>query len=89
MISPIPQLFLYDFPLEITTEMSRIYNQSLCSISNMNPDKLSALGTVPLAILIKAAEVLKEAMNIGVKGSHYRTWNRPTYVVRCFFQTIF
>ena len=33
MISPIPQLFLYDFPLEICTEMSRVYNQSLCSIS--------------------------------------------------------
>ena len=37
MISAIPQLFLYDFPLDITTEMSRIYNQSLAQSSSYEP----------------------------------------------------
>ena len=69
MISAIPQLFLYDFPLDITTEMSRIYNQSLAQLIAMNPDKLSAVGTVPLAHPVKAAEVLNEAMNMGLKGA--------------------
>src|SRR2546429_5752035 len=49
MISPIPQLFLYDFPLEITTEISRVYNQSLTHLISKTPEKLSAVGTVPLA----------------------------------------
>ena len=51
MISPIPQLFLYDFPLEISTELSRVYNQSLSHLVKESQEKLSALGTVPLAIL--------------------------------------
>ena len=48
MISPIPQLFLYDFPLEISTEISRVYNQSLAQLVKETPEKLSAVGTVPL-----------------------------------------
>ncbi|KAA9011181.1 amidohydrolase family protein [Niallia endozanthoxylica] len=69
MISAIPQLFLYDFPLDITKEMSRIYNQSLAQLIAANPGKLSAVGTVPLAHPNQAAEVLNEAMNIGLKGA--------------------
>ena len=69
MISAIPQLFLYDFPVDVTTEMSRIYNQSLAQLITMNPDKLSAAGTVPLANPVKAAEVLNEAMGMGLKGA--------------------
>ena len=49
--------------------MSRIYNQSLAHLITMNPDKLSAVGTVPLAHPDKAAEVLNEAMNMGLKGA--------------------
>ena len=69
MISAIPQLFLYDFPVDIATELSRIYNQSLAHLITMNPDKFSAVGTVPLAHPEKAAEVLNEAMNMGLKGA--------------------
>jgi len=69
MVSPIPQLFLYDFPVEITTEMSRVYNHSLSQLTKQTPDKLSAVGTVPLAHPNQAAEVLREAMNIGLKGA--------------------
>ena len=59
MISPIPQLFLYDFPLDITTEMSRIYNRSLVNLIKKTPEKLSAVGTVPLAHPDQAALVFK------------------------------
>ena len=69
MISAIPQLFLYDFPVDIATELSRVYNQSLAHLITMNPDKCSAVGTVPLAHPEKAAEVLNEAMNMGLKGA--------------------
>ena len=69
MISPIPQLFLYDFPVEITTDISRVYNQSLAQLIKMTPEKLSAVGTVPLAHPDKAAQVLNEAMNMGLKGA--------------------
>ena len=89
MISAIPQLFLYDFPVEVTTEMSRIYNQSLAKLVARQPDKLSAVGTVPLSHPVKAAEVLQEAMSMGLKGCDYRTWHRPTYAVRQLFPTIF
>ena len=69
ILSPIPQLFLYEFPEEITTEMSRVYNRSLAQLSNNQPDKFSALGTVPLAHPEKAAEILNEAMQQGLKGA--------------------
>ena len=69
MISPIPQLFMYDFPLEIGTDISRVYNQSLAQLVKETPEKLSAVGTVPLADPDKAAQILNEAMNMGLKGA--------------------
>ena len=35
----------------------------------MIPEKLSAVGTVPLADPDKAAQILNEAMNMGLKGA--------------------
>ena len=69
MISPIPQLFMYDFPLEISTDISRVYNQSLAQLVKHTSEKRSAVGTVPLAHPVKAAQVLNEAMNMGLKGA--------------------
>lgn len=69
VISPIPQLFMYDFPKEITSEVSSVYNQSLANWANIIPDKISALGTVPLNNPSKAAIILNEAMNKGLKGA--------------------
>ena len=60
---------MYDFPLEITTEISRVYNQSLAHLMKETPEKLSAVGTVPLTNPDKAAQVLNEAMNMGLKGA--------------------
>ena len=89
MISPIPQLFLYDFPLEICTELSRVYNQSLSHLVKESQGKLSALGTVPLTNPIKAAQILKEAMNSGLKGAIIGPGLGKQMLSDCFFKPFF
>lgn len=69
MISPIPQLFLYDFPTDICKDLSRVYNQSLVKLVKESAGKLSALGTVPLSNPIHGAMVLNEAVNQGLRGA--------------------
>ncbi|KPH74385.1 amidohydrolase family protein [Oceanobacillus caeni] len=69
VLSPIPQLFMYDFSPEITTEVSQIYNSSLAEIVDHSPDRFSALGTVPLTAPKRAATILNEAMKQGLKGA--------------------
>ncbi|MBT2721162.1 amidohydrolase family protein [Bacillus sp. ISL-46] len=68
VISPIPQLFLYDFPDEVSTDISNVYNCALATWSKSAPEKISALGTIPLTNPDKAAQVLCTAMNLGLKG---------------------
>jgi aminocarboxymuconate-semialdehyde decarboxylase len=89
MISPIPQLFLYDFPLDVTIEISRVYNQALASLSKKVPEKLSALGTIPLAHPEQAAQVLGEAMNNGLKGAIIGPGLGQQMLSDSFFQPIF
>lgn len=69
VVSPIPQLFMYEFPEEITSEISGVYNQSLADWVNSSPKNLSALATVPLNNPDKAAQMLNKAMSIGLKGA--------------------
>ncbi|WP_044747542.1 amidohydrolase family protein [Bacillus alveayuensis] len=69
VISPIPQLFMYDFPEEITYELSTVYNDSLVKLVQFFPAKLSALATVPLNNPNQAAQVLNDAMKCGLKGA--------------------
>jgi aminocarboxymuconate-semialdehyde decarboxylase len=69
VVSPIPQLFLYDFPFEITRELVSVYNQSLANWVCTHPKQLSALGTVSLNHPEIAAKELRDAMNSGLKGA--------------------
>ncbi|MFC0557635.1 amidohydrolase family protein [Halalkalibacter alkalisediminis] len=69
IVSPIPQLFLYEFSSEITSELATVYNQSLAKWCHSNIDCLSALGTVSLNDPALAARDLIEAMNAGLKGA--------------------
>eukprot|EP00130_Batrachochytrium_dendrobatidis_P008544 XP_006683419.1 hypothetical protein BATDEDRAFT_15131 [Batrachochytrium dendrobatidis JAM81] len=69
VLSPIPQLFMYDFSTDITTEISQIYNSALAKIVQGSLGSFSALATVPLNDPKKAAIVLKDAMNKGLKGA--------------------
>ncbi|MEH7247813.1 amidohydrolase family protein [Neobacillus niacini] len=69
LISPLPQLFLYDFDPEITKELSAVYNQSLGhQIQNLS-NHYFGLGTVPLNHPEQAAKELKAAMSLGLKGA--------------------
>ena len=69
--------------------MSRVYNQSLAQLMKSQSRKTISIGTVPLAHPDKAAQVLNEAMNIGLKGAIIGPGIRSTYAFRSFFQTIF
>ncbi|KHF37839.1 amidohydrolase family protein [Halalkalibacter okhensis] len=69
IVSPIPQLFLYDFPAEITSELASVYNQSLAKWSHSNSQQLSALATVSLNQPELAARDLQDAMTAGLKGA--------------------
>ncbi|WP_071394029.1 amidohydrolase family protein [Bacillus tuaregi] len=89
LVSPIPQLFLYDFPLEISTEMSKVYNQSLANLVKESNGKLSALGTIPLTSPLKAAEILREAMSLGLKGAIIGPGLGQQLLSDAFFQPFF
>lgn len=69
LVSPIPQLFMYDFSAEITSELSQVYNRSLANWADRETEKISGLATVPLNSPVKAAGLLNEAMKLGLKGA--------------------
>lgn len=68
-VSPVPQLFLYDFPIEIAKDICSVYNSALFDWVKSSPDRLSALATVPLNSPEAAAEELRNAMQHGLKGA--------------------
>ncbi|WP_134704207.1 amidohydrolase family protein [Ammoniphilus sp. YIM 78166] len=69
LVSPIPQLFMYDFPADLTSEVSTVYNRALAQWVREHPSQLSALATIPLNHPEQAAKELREAMNLGLKGA--------------------
>lgn len=69
VVSPIPQLFMYEFNSDITSEISSVYNQALADWVQSSPNNLSALATVPLNDPDKAAQMLNQAMSRGLKGA--------------------
>jgi predicted TIM-barrel fold metal-dependent hydrolase len=69
IVSPVPQLFLYNFPPEITADLARIYNYSLANWAKKHSSRLSALATIPLNHPEKAVEELAYAMNTGMVGA--------------------
>lgn len=69
VLSPVPQLFMYDLDPVITEEAATIYNANLAHMVYSSPECFSALGTVPLNHPEKAANVLQKAMGLGLKGA--------------------
>jgi aminocarboxymuconate-semialdehyde decarboxylase len=69
LVSPIPQLFLYEFDEEITSDLADVYNHALAKWVQTSGGRLSALATVPLNHPARAAEALKKAMGQGLKGA--------------------
>ena len=69
LVSPVPQLFLYDLAEEITDEMAGVYNRALSNWIKKESRRLSGLGTIPLNSPVKACGRLREAMALGLKGA--------------------
>lgn len=69
VISPVPQLFLYEMDSTITNELSNVYNNALIQLLNKYPKNFSAFCTVPLNDPEKAAITLHDSMKKGIKGA--------------------
>lgn len=69
IVSPIPQLFLYEFSWEITKELAQVYNRALARWVKANEGRLMALATLPLNHPEEAALELKRAVEEGLKGA--------------------
>ncbi|WP_273366943.1 amidohydrolase family protein, partial [Alicyclobacillus herbarius] len=69
LVSPVPQLFLYEAEPELTLEAARVYNDSLAAWVGKHPDRLSALATLPLNRPEWAARELERALAKGLKGA--------------------
>lgn len=68
LISPIPQLFLYEFSSDMTEELSKVYNDALADMSRRH-DSVYALASLPLNDPALAADELNRAMSAGLKGA--------------------
>ncbi|WP_256762073.1 amidohydrolase family protein [Cohnella sp. WQ 127256] len=69
LVSAIPQLFLYECEPELTKELASVYNDGLIDWSGQNPERLSALATLPLNDPSAAALELERVMKCGAKGA--------------------
>ncbi|WP_240421282.1 amidohydrolase family protein [Paenibacillus periandrae] len=69
LISPIPQLFLYEFPTDITKELASVYNDSLAGWVKQNDTRISGLATLPMNDLEAASSELDRVMDRGLKGA--------------------
>lgn len=69
LVSPVPQLFLYDFPADITCALASVYNDALARWVQGGQTRLSALATVPLNHPERAAAALRDGMHSGLKGA--------------------
>lgn len=69
LISPIPQLFAYDFQPEITAEVAKVYNHALAKWVKDHPNRLAGLATLPLNDPAAGAAVLRDAMDQGLLGA--------------------
>ena len=69
LVSPVPQLFLYEAEPELTAEMAALYNRSLAEWAAGADGRLQALATLPLNDPPRAAALLSQAMDLGLRGA--------------------
>lgn len=89
VLSPIPQLFLYELPVDVTKELAEVYNESLIKLSKEKNRRLSALATVSLSDPGLAAKQLQIAMNQGLKGAIIGTGAEEKMLDDSFFAPFF
>ncbi|GLG00740.1 hypothetical protein Alches_07790 [Alicyclobacillus hesperidum subsp. aegles] len=69
LVSPVPQLFLYDVEPEVTKQLAAIYNEALACVVTSHRTHLSGLATLPLNDPDAACHELERAMARGLKGA--------------------
>ncbi len=69
LVSPVPQLFLYDAEPALTCELARLYNDELIAWHRERPDRLSGLATLPLNAPELAARELERVCDAGLRGA--------------------
>lgn len=69
LISPVPQLFLYDAPPAVTIEAAQVYNGALGAIASAYPEQFRVLVTLPLNQPEQAAQMLEAAVSRGAMGA--------------------
>jgi aminocarboxymuconate-semialdehyde decarboxylase len=69
VLSPWVQLLPYDLPMPEATRVCRIQNEALAEITEANPDRVSALGTIPMQEPEFASRELERLMALpGLRG---------------------
>jgi predicted TIM-barrel fold metal-dependent hydrolase len=85
LVSPIPQLFMYEFSPSITTELCSVYNEALAQWVQEHPQQISGLATLPMNDPIKAANELRKAVGNGLKGAIIGTGSQGNMLTEdCF-----
>ena len=69
LISPVPQLFLYDAEAGVAAEFAHLYNHAVVAWCRQAPGRLLGLATVPLQDPAQAATELAWAMGQGLSGA--------------------
>jgi len=76
LVSPIPQLFLYEFPAAVTGEAANVYNDALAKWAKSRENRLTALATLPMNDPHRAGLELQRAMSQGLLGAIVgSSWN--------------
>ena len=69
MVKPPPPQCYYTVPIDISVKASQIVNNGRAEYVARKPDRFVALGTVPMADGLEAANELERAIcNLGLKG---------------------
>lgn len=69
LVSPARQLFLYEFPEEITRELVQVYNQAMAEMARKYPERITALATLTFTCPDRAAQELRQSMEMGLRGA--------------------
>jgi len=69
LVSPVPQLFVYEAPAAAAAELAALYNDTLASWAREAGGAVLALATVPLQEPVRAAQELERAMGMGLRGA--------------------
>lgn len=81
VLSPWVNLLRYDVPVREGLRLSRTQNEALSTLAQRSPDRISALGTVPLQDPKLAARELERLMQMpGLRGVEIAASLRGTYL---------